>query len=191
MAELPWFIFSPSPVSLIQYAILSWFVARQLLKKINYRRPRKLFSLIDGFFAVAFFVVLGDAFWAGFCALRWVPMFPQATFQIIFSFWRDIVACLLFFLLMPIKALNFSLKVKVGILIMFVSQGLWFMLAPSPAFTDYAFAWRHGYSVAHIISAFFLSHFLMRLPLWYIIISAFKIEDSSILFKKKEQLKSK
>lgn len=146
--------------------------------------------MIDGFFIAAFFVVFTDAFWAGFCALRWVPLFPQDLDQILFSFWRDIVGCLLFFLFMPIRALKFGSKVKFGLLICFVSQGLWFLLAPSPAYTDYAFAWRHGFSLEFIVSSFIFSHFIMRLPLWFTIISVVKIEDSSILLKKDQKHKS-
>lgn len=187
MSELPWFIFTPSPVSLIQYAILSWYCSRQLLKTVEYKRFPRLLSLIEGFFAVAFFVVLGDALWAGFCALKWIPMFPQDAWQIIFSFWRDVVGYILFFLFMPIKAMRFSFRVKLGLLVMAASQAIWFLLAPSPVFTDYAFAWRHGASLEIIFGSYLLSHFIMRLPLWYVIYEVFRIEDSSIRLKKGEK----
>lgn len=189
MAELPWFCLSPNPISLIQYAILSWLVSRQLLKISTYQTLKypRILSLVDGFFAAAFFIVLGDSFWAGFCALKWVPLFPQDLNQILFSFLRDVAACFLFFFIMPIRVMNSGWKVKTGILIMFVPQGLWFLLAPSPAFTDYTFAWRHGFSANIIIGDLILSHFLMRLPLWFTIISSVDLYDCSTEFKKGKQ----
>ena len=189
MAEVPWWMLSPSPMSLIQYAILTFYGGCHLLKIGTYQRLNhpKVFSFLDGFFVAAFFVVLGDAFWSGFCALKWVPMFPQDLSQILFSFLRDLIGLCLFFLLIPIRVMNFSLKVKAGILVMLISQGVWFLLAPSPAFTDYTFAWRHGFPLEVVGFSFFLSHFVMRLPLWFIVYEVMRIEFNSTGFKRAKE----
>jgi len=177
MADVPWFMLSPSPVSLIQYAILTWIGSKYLLQRVDYKHPR-IMSLIQSFLVVALFVVITDSFWAGLCAIRFLPMFPQDAQQITSSFVRDVVGALLFFLLIGnyfrTGVLNFGIYVKAGLHLCLQSQAIWFLLAPSPAFTDYTFAWRYGYPLEHILAAWLLSHFLLRLPLWMSIIAAFK-----------------
>ena len=173
-----WFMLAPSPVSLVQYAILTWFLSRYLIKKVEYRRAPQLFSLIDGFMIVALFVLIGDLFWCLFCILKWLPLFPWDLIQIVTSLLRNVVGIILFFLLIGDHFFNgvltFGRSVKFWLLIMFLSQGIWFLWAPSPAYTDYVFAWRHGYSFETIFTSFLLSHFVMRIPLWMSIFSAFK-----------------
>ena len=177
MSEVPWFMLSPSPVSLIQYAILTWIGSRYLRARIKYKHPR-IMSLVQSFLVVAFFVVVTDSFWAGLCALRFIPMFPQDAAQILFSFVRDVVGALLFFLLIGnyfrTGVLSFNLTVKAGLILCLQSQALWFLMAPSPAYTDYTFAWRYGYPLEFVLATWILSHFLMRLPLWMSIIAAFR-----------------
>lgn len=177
MSDVPWFMLSPSPVSLIQYVVLIWMGSRFLQKRVKYKHARST-SLVQSSLAVGFFVVLTDSFWAGFCALKFIPMFPQDAQQILFSFGRDLVAALLCFLLIGghfiTGVLSFDLIVKSGLFLCFQAQALWFLMAPSPAYTDYTFAWRHGYSLEFIVATWLLSHFIMRLPLWMSIIAAFK-----------------
>lgn len=174
MVDVPWFMLSPSPVSLIQYAVLTWIIGDYLLKNIEYRRAPRVMSLIEGFFVVAFFVCITDAFWCSFTMLKWVPLHPGDAFQIGSSLLRDLVAALLFFLFIGDyfrqKVLNFSSSVSFWLLICFVSQAAWFWLAPSPAFTDYTYAWKHGYPWISICFSWAISHFIMRIPLWIAII---------------------
>lgn len=181
------FVFTPNPFSILQYIILSWIVGSQLLKQIKYKRMSRIFSWIDGFFIVGFFVVVGDAFWAGWCALRFVPMFPDDLDQILISFFRDITAILFFYMVMERKAVHFSRKVVLGLFVIGASQFAWFFLAPTPAWTDHTFAVRHGYPLDHVLLVYSISHFLMRLPLWFTIIQAVKIEDNTILLKKDQK----
>jgi len=173
MNDVPWFMFSPSPVSLIQYVILSWILSRYLLKKVKYNRVPCIMSMIDSFFVVAFFVVVTDGFWCLFCIFRWLPLFPDDLVQIVSSFFRDVAGAALFFLLIGgyfrNGVLNFRRTVP-WLFVCFVSQGLWFLLAPSPAFTDYTYGFRHGYSFWVVAGSWILSHFVMRIPLWIAIL---------------------
>ena len=177
MADVPWYMLSPSPVSLIQYAVLTWIGSRFLMKRVKYVHPR-IMSLVQAVLIVVFFVVITDSFWAGFCVLKFTPMFPQAAHQIIFSVARDLVAALLCFLLIGgyfiTGVLSFDIIVKAGLFLSLQAQAMWFLLAPSPAYTDYTFAWRHGYPLEFVVATWILSHFIMRLPLWMSIIAAFK-----------------
>lgn len=168
--NLPWFMFSPSPVSLIQYAVLTWIMWGYFLRTAKYKKHPRIMAAIDGFFLVAFLVVLTDSFWCVFCILKWLPLYPQDALQIFSSLGRDLLAAALFgiFLLDHKKAgvINFDAPVKFWLLISFISQGAWFLLAPSIIFTDYTQAFLQGSSLEFILAAWIWSHFIMRIPLW-------------------------
>ena len=170
LPAVPWFMLSPSPVSLIQYAVLTWILWGYLLKAVKYKKHPRILAATDAFFIVAFFVVLTDSFWCLFCVLKWLPLYPQDALQIYSSLGRDLVAAVLFWIFIwdhfKTGVLNFSKSAQFWLIICFVSQALWFWLAPSPAFTDYTFAWRHGFSSEFMLVAFAFSHFIMRVPLW-------------------------
>lgn len=171
--SVPWFMLSPSPVSLAQYAILTWIVSRHL-------EGSRLIRWVQGFFVVAFFVLIGDAMWSGMCALKWISMFPDDSWQIIFSFGRDILGAGFMFIMMGDqfleKKLIFTRKTMRWLLICFILQALWFDLAYSPAVTDYTFAWRHGYPLPVVVGSWLIGHWLMRIPLWLAIFSTFRRE---------------
>lgn len=168
---------SPSPVSLIQYVVLTWIGAKYLKKRITYKHAM-LMSLVQSFLIVAAFVVVTDAFWVGFQAIKFIPMFPQDANQILFSFGRDVVAALLFFLLIGdhfrTGVISFNYVVKAGLLMNLEAQAVWFLLAPSPAYTDYTFAWKYGYPLETVLAVWIVSHFIMRIPLWISVITAFR-----------------
>lgn len=173
--QLPWFMYSPSPVSFLQYAILAWIFWGYFLKNVEYKKHSRIMAAIDGLFLVAFFVVLTDSFWCIHCITTWLPLYPGSILQIYSSLGRDLAAAALFGLMIfdQFKSgiLQLSKTVIGWLLLCFVSQWLWFSLAPSPAFTDYTFAWRHGYPLEVILLSFFISHFLMRIPLWLALIN--------------------
>jgi len=174
MVDVPWYMLSPSPVSLIQYVILSWILSRYLLKKVKYTRAPRIMSLIDSFFVVAFFVCITDGFWCLFTAIKWLPLHPEDFLIMGCSLGRDLLGAALFFLMIggyfKHKILVANSTVVFWVLVCFISQVVWFLLAPSPGFTDYVYAWRHGYSFWIIISSWILSHFVMRIPLWIAIL---------------------
>jgi len=167
---LPWFMYSPSPVSLIQYAVLTWIMWGYLLKAATYERHHRILAATESFFVVAFFVVLTDSFWCLFCALKWLPLYPGDALQVFSSLGRDIAAALLFFIMIfhhfRSGVIQINKSVIFWLLVSFGSQALWFFLAPSPSFTDFTYAWRHGSSPEFVLAAFVFSHFIMRIPLW-------------------------
>lgn len=162
---------SPSPVSLAQYAILTFFVSRRL-------PGSRIQRVLQGFFVVAFFVLVGDAMWSGLCALKWIPMFPGDAWQIIFSFGRDVLGAGLMLIMMGDlfleKKLRFNEITWIMLFLAFEMQLFWFLWAPSPAFTDYTFAWRHGFSLDVVFTSWILGHWLMRIPIWLAVWSTFK-----------------
>lgn len=163
MIDVPWFMLSPSPVSLIQYAVLTYFVARKL-SGAWWKRA------VQGILVTMLFVLIGDAIWAGLCSARWISLFPQDAWQIITSFLRDILGAGVMFLMIGDlfleKKLRFDGLPLFFLFVCFCFQLIWFTLAPSPAFTDYTFAWRHGYSLDVVFVSWILGHWIMRIPLW-------------------------
>ena len=175
MNVVPWFMLSPSPFSIAQYLILAVIVSR-MLKAVKYKKPSQLFRFVDAVLVVGLFVLIGDLIWCAFCILKWGPLFPGDLLQISASFFRDLIGIFLLVLLVGDHfrsggVLHFSSHVFAFIYLMVVFQGLWFLWAPSPAFTDYTFAWRNGSSLSVVIGSFLISHIFMRIPLWLSILS--------------------
>jgi len=174
MSAVPWFMLSPSPVSLAQYAVLTWIMWGYFSRAVKYERLPRLMSLLDGFFTVALFVCITDAFWVSFTMIKWLPVHPGDLGMLIMSLSRDLAGASLFLLMLwnhfKSGALKFSFPVCFWLLICFGMQFAWFYFASSPAFTDYAYAWRHGSSIGSVIGSWMLSHWLMRVPLWIAIL---------------------
>ena len=174
MSAVPWFMLSPSPVSLIQYAVLTWIMWGYLSRNVEFKKHARLHRLINSFFIVAFFVVLTDAFWVLFSILKWLPLYPGDALQICSSLGRDIMGAALFYVMIggyfKQKILHFNSSVIFWMCVCFISQAAWFFFSPSPGFTDYTFAWRYGYPVEVVAGSWFLSHFIMRIPLWFAIL---------------------
>lgn len=177
MADVPWFMLSPGPVSLVQYAILVFIGYRFFLKNVEYKRLSKIMALTDSTILVGLFVLGTDAVWCAACGLRWAPLFPQDTWQITSSFLRDIVATAFFFLFVGDYFRKGTLKVSFqttcGLFMCVMVMALWFGLAPSIAYTDYIQAYKNGYSAQFILADFIFSHFLTRIPLWIAFIGVF------------------
>jgi len=180
MSAVPGYMLSPSPVSLIQYAVLTWILWGYLSRHLHYKKNARLLSLIDSFFVVAFFVCVTDAFWVSFTLIKWLPLHPGDLGMLAQSLIRDLAGAALFGLFIydafKTRVLEINRSVILWILICFGSQALWFWLAPSPAFTDYTYAWRHGSDIGIIIGSWILSHFVMRIPLWLAIIKTRSLE---------------
>lgn len=172
--NVPWFMLSPSPVSLIQYAALTWIMWGYTSKSVKYPKHGRILSLLDAFFVVAFFVCITDAFWVVLTIVKWLPLHPGSALQIFSSLGRDVVSALLFGLLIcdhfKSGKLNFIPSSLFWLGVCAAAQSIWFFLAPSPVFTDYVYGWRHGAEAGIIMGSWILSHFIMRIPLWLAII---------------------
>jgi len=172
--DVPWFMLSPSPVSLIQYAVFTWIMWGYFVKAAKYKKHPRLMSLLDGFFVVAFFVCVTDAFWVIFTMFKWLPLYPGDFWLLLQSLIRDVAGASLFFLMIydHVKSgvIKISSSVVFWIVICFLMQYVWFSYAETPGSTDYVFAWRHGYEINYVIASWSLSHWIMRIPLWIAIL---------------------
>lgn len=178
MSDVPWFMLSPGPVSIIQYVILTFIGYRFFIKNVQYKRLSKLMALTDSAMLIGLFVLGTDAIWCVACGLRWAPLFPQDTWQITSSFLRDLVATVFFFLFVGDYfrkgTLRFTFQTKYALLVCAVVIALWFGLAPNIAYTDYVQAFKNGYSTQFIMADFIFSHFLTRIPLWIAYVGVFE-----------------
>jgi hypothetical protein len=138
-------------------------------RAIKYEKHPLINAALDGVFTVLFFVVITDAFWVVLSLFRWLPLYPGDLNLLLFSLGRDLAAALLFFLMIGDHFRSGKLNLWgslsfVGI--SFITQSAWYVFSPSPAFTDYTYAWRHGSDIWIIVGSWILSHWIMRIPLW-------------------------
>lgn len=173
MSDLPWFAFSPSPWTLIFWAILTFWLYRKIQhKKKADRFIQKLSLWIDGLFIVGFFVLVSDSVWVMGSLNRWGPLFPWGdSFQMILCLFRNAAGLIFLYLLtnqyFKEKFVRISKKFLLGLALNALFMGVWFYLAPSPAFTDWTFAIRYDYDLSVIVFSFFLSHVVGRI-IWFL-----------------------
>jgi len=109
------------------------------------------------FFLIGFIILSGDFIWMLLSTVRFLPFYPDNLFLCLSVLGRDAVGMLLCFLLTHDKmdkVLQFSQRTVLayGFLILFL--GFHFLIAETPAWTDYTFAIRQGYSFDFILSSF-------------------------------------
>lgn len=180
MADLPWYAFSPSPWTLVFWAILAIYIVRKILSyypmlawdfKTKWKTRIHLYT--TALFIIGFFVLSTDNFYILGALWKWGPLFPESQLQLIFCLGRNIVGmifCRIFFLEYvkdKIIVLNRRLIIAYGINAMFFI--VWFAWASSPALTDWTFAIRHDYPAPIIQLSFFISHFIGRV-IWLLIL---------------------
>jgi len=139
----------------------------------RFRRWSKLLALTDAVCFIGFFVFQLDAFWIICSGLKWGPMFPWSeTFQLIMCLGRDLVGagfCFMFiFEYFKDRRIWPNVITLFGYVVTLSFIAIWFILAESPAYTDWTFALRYGFPPSVAIVSFTLSHVLGR-ALWCII----------------------
>jgi len=164
---VPWFALSPSPFSIIFYLILTIWGAKQLLKRTEYKRWKRLNAFTDSLFILGFIVLLGDLTWVIFCGLRFGWAYPSSVLQVLFSGGRDVAGITFCFLLIGSHFKNGILTFGNKTWWLLIWNALfifvWFLLAPSPAWTDWTFAIRHGFPLETVLTSFFISHVIGKL----------------------------
>ena len=174
-APLPWWTLSPSPWTLLFWGLLAAWTAHHLVKSglLRTRRLKWFAAVSESVFFIGFFVLQFDAFWIVCSALKWGPLYPWSeTFQLILCLGRDaagLLFCSLFIFeyfkdrrVRPNVITLFGYETTLGFIV------IWFILAESPAYTDWTFALRYGFPVHVAIVSFTLSHVLGR-ALWSVI----------------------
>jgi len=153
--DVPWFMLSPSPVSFIQYAVLTWIMWSYFSRVGKYRKYPRLMSLLDAFSVVIVFVCITDAVWVSLTIWRWLPFHPDSALQIFSSLGRDIVGALVFLLMIwdhfKNGNLDFMSSSVFWLGVCAAAQFVWFAFSPSQIFTDYIWAYKSGSDIGIII----------------------------------------
>jgi hypothetical protein len=169
MIDLPWYVKSPSPWTLIIWGVLAVWGATVLLKRVNYRRLPWLFALTDSIFVLVFYVLISDLLWVVACGLRFAwffPFFPD-VWGLILAGARDVAG--LVFVWLIIQGLLIQGVVRFNRLtwwtLFFYGLFLvaWFSLAPDMSFVDWNYAIKYGYPAARVVQDFLISHVLGRI----------------------------
>ena len=155
---------SPSPFSILFYLLLTFYGMRKLMVKVEYKRLKILGSFTDALFLVGFIVLITDTVWVVICGLRFGMAYPSSVSQLVLSAARNLVGVLFCYLLVGGYFKQGVCKLTKATLYLILVNTffitLWFLLAPSPAYTDWTFAIRHDYPLATVVSSFFISHFV-------------------------------
>ena len=165
MNNVPWWALSPSPFSIVFYLLLTVYALKQIFKDLMILRKRDyLLAFTDAVLIVGFVVVYLDTFWIVACGLRFGWQYPDSVLQLIFAFGRNITGVILCYMLIGNYFRQGKLKLTNKTTQLFFLNilflAVWFVAAPSPAFTDWTFAIRHGYSWSVILTSLFISHFI-------------------------------
>ncbi len=163
MADLPWWALSPSPFTIAFWLVLAVWATRRILVHMKYRRLKHLMAFTDALFIIGFVVLTTDLMWCVACLLKFGPGYPWAdVFQLFLCALRDIAATAFCYLLIKshfdLGFISFNSKTVLSYCVNAIFLSLWFLAAPTPAFTDWTFAIRHDYPMGVVLSSFLFSH---------------------------------
>lgn len=161
---------------------------KKIFKDLVVMRKRDyLLVFTDAFLIVGFIVVYLDTFWIVACGLRFGWQYPNSVLQLIFAFGRNITGLILCYMLIGNYFRQGKLKITKKTTQLFFLNilflAVWFVAAPSPAWTDWTYAIRHGYSWNVILYSVFVSHVIGKILVTVIFLSLWskhkiKQEDS-------------
>ena len=163
---MDWWWKSPSIFTFMFYAILGYYSSKQLRKRVKYRRFERLNSFTDGLFILGFMVLTFDLIWVLVCLWRFAPLYvtfeAYSVWQLILCAFRDLAGIFFCFLFIGDYLMKGIVKISKHTIVMylvnFVFLLVWFYLAPSPAYTDWTYGIRFGYSWITVLQSFCISH---------------------------------
>ena len=180
--EVPWFALSPSPFSIIFYLILTAYAYRKIKDVRAHDFKKKIVTFTDALLIVGFVVVYLDTFWIAACGLRFGWFFPDSVLQLLFAFGRNIAALILCYMLIgnyfKQKKLEITKWAKFWFFYNIVFLSLWFLISPTPAYTDWTYAIRHNYPLSTIITSFLTSHIAGKFIVTMFFISIWKPQSN-------------
>ena len=160
--DVPWFALSPSPFSIIFYVLLTAYVARTLLQRTDVKHDKYPVAITDAILIVGFFVVILDALWVVTCAIRFGSLYPDDVLHLLTCGARDVAAAIFCYLFIGYhfkeNRLKFTARTWILLAVNSWFLTLWFILSPTPAYTDWTFAIRHDYPLSIVVQSFLTSH---------------------------------
>lgn len=83
-----WWLLSPNPVSIVMYS--AWAVwGMRKFKHLYYKRLPWFYQWFDALMCAGWVVIFGDTMWLIATFIRWVPVYPQWTMQVVYSLLRN------------------------------------------------------------------------------------------------------
>lgn len=158
--NLPWWAFSPSPMTLTFWVLASLYGWYKLRNR-EYRRYSQLLRFTDAALILGVVVLFGDLIWVLICILKFGPQYPGEVYQLSLCILRDLMGVIfcLFFSMELIMEKKIDLMGSIplwGLNILFMV--VWFVIAPDPSLTDWTYAWRYGYPWERVLESFLISH---------------------------------
>lgn len=146
---MAWYTISPTPWSIIMYALWAWWGSKRLPRD-NYIRFHRLAAWVDALWIAGVVVLVGDILWVLAVWIRWTAVYPTDKTLLINSLVRDIsglVICLLMSKEWWSSArLSWNTNVFCLWLIDILYLVLWFGMAPSLEWTHWVYALENGFT---------------------------------------------
>ena len=180
MIDVPFWVKSPSPFTLIFWLVLALWGNLHIKGKIKYKRFPLLAGLTDSIFVVGLMAFSYDTLWVVCQGLKFGSLYPADLFDLFKSLLRNLgflglctVYCYPLFKKKIIGIKKITL-ILLGIEVVYF--GLWFMFAPNISWTDWTFAIRYNFPNDRVVQAFIISHVIGKLIQGLIFISLWRTE---------------
>lgn len=144
-----WYTISPSPWSIILYAIWAWWASKKIPSDI-YVRFRRLAAWVDAVWVAGVVVLVGDILWVSAVWIRWIPTYPGEAMLLVNSQIRN-VSLLAISLIMSknfwrTRMVHWGPAVYALWGVNLIYLILWFGLAPGIEWTHWVYALENGYA---------------------------------------------
>ena len=144
-----WYTISPTPWSIILYAIWAWWASKKIPPDL-YVRFRMLAAWVDAVWVAGVVVIVGDILWVLAVWARWHSVYPGELGLITNSLLRNI-SILVICIIMSRKfwrtrLVHWGPEVYALWGVNLIYLALWFGLAPGLEWTHWVYALENGYS---------------------------------------------
>lgn len=146
---MAWYTISPSPWSIILYALWAWWGSRRLPRDA-YIRFQRLAAWVDALWIAGVVFLVGDVFWIIAVWVRWGSTYPSQIILLVYSLIRNMSGLALCLLLSQnwwkSKRVRWNAEVYCLWLLNLLYLVIWFGLAPGLEWTHWVYAIENGYS---------------------------------------------
>lgn len=178
MSEVPLWALSPSPFTIAIYFLMAYWASRKLLDRTDYKRFKRVTAFLDAGFILGIIVLVSDCVWILTCLIRFGSYYPGSIKQLIICLGRNLAGIIFCFLLtydlFSYEKIRITKTTIILLHLNFLFLFVWFLLSPSPAYTDWTFAFKNGYSLTVCLTSFLISHLIGRLLIFLIYESIFQ-----------------
>lgn len=144
-----WYTVSPTPWSIILYAIWAWWASKKIVPHDTTFR-RRMAAWVDCVWVAGVVIIVGDILWVSAVWIRWIPTYPEDMILLVFSQLRNIsllsISLIMSLSLWKDKTIHWGPAVYWlwGVNLLYLI--LWFGLAPGLEWTHWVYALENGYS---------------------------------------------